>query len=420
MIYLLGGYLWMYVHRPFEVWPWLGTLQLERGYALLMILVWLVTPQKTFHLTRLHVAIGAFLSAILASYMMTPYSNVAGVWETVENALKVFVVYVLMVTSVRDEESLRKLIAFFLFANFLYMGHSFYELMCGRYEWRMGVSRMVGVDQTYRDPNAFASTLLYTLPFVAIFWREQPRRFHTGLLLGYVALTLFCILRTGSRGGFLALCVWTVLYIVCNAQQKMRALALVAAVGVVSLLGMAILLPDDLQNRYLTIIDSERGPENARTSGEGRYHGFFGGIAMLGRSPLVGNGPATFAHLSGEGLQAHNLYGQVSCELGMAGIMALSLMVYCFFGNWWWAHQQRFSDQDFAYQVARAVGFSVLLLLLLGWAGHNLFRYQWQWFAAFQGIALQVMLERQRVYREMGLLRPLPYLSSSGWAGGYA
>ena len=24
MIYLLIGYMWLFVHRPFEVWPWLG------------------------------------------------------------------------------------------------------------------------------------------------------------------------------------------------------------------------------------------------------------------------------------------------------------------------------------------------------------------------------------------------------------
>ena len=32
MIWLLGGYMWLFVHRPFEVWPALGSLQIERGY----------------------------------------------------------------------------------------------------------------------------------------------------------------------------------------------------------------------------------------------------------------------------------------------------------------------------------------------------------------------------------------------------
>ena len=43
---------------------------------------------------------------------------------------------------------------------------------------------------------------------------------------------------------------------------------------------------------------------------------------------------------------------------------------------------------DFLYHVSRAVFLNVLLLLLMGWAGHNLFRYNWLWFAAFQAVAL--------------------------------
>ena len=31
MIWMLGGYMWLFVHRPFEVWPWLGDLQIERA-----------------------------------------------------------------------------------------------------------------------------------------------------------------------------------------------------------------------------------------------------------------------------------------------------------------------------------------------------------------------------------------------------
>jgi O-antigen ligase len=400
MIYLLGGYMWLYVHRPFEVWPWLGTLQIERGYMILLLIAWLVNPNKGFTFTRMHAAIVLFLGAQIASYLMTPYGHVPGVWETVENSLKVFVFYCLMVTLVRDEASLRKLILFFLLANALYMGHSFYELLCGRYEWRMGVSRMVGVDTTYGDPNAFASTLLYTLPLLAVFWRERPRQIHGALLFSYAALTIFCILRTGSRAGFLALSIWTVLYLVCNAQQKIRALALCGLVIVVALGGMTLFMPEDLQNRYLTLIDSDRGPENARTSFEGRSHGFYGGFEMWGRSPLVGNGPATFAHLSGQGLQAHNLYGQVACELGLAGMISLALMVGFFFTNWQLAYRLRMGENDFAYQVARAVGFIVILLLLMGWAGHNLFRYNWQWFAAFQGIALHVLWMKNSAYEQ--------------------
>ena len=44
MIYWLGGYMWLFVNRPFEVWPVLGVVQLERAYMLVMIVVWFATP----------------------------------------------------------------------------------------------------------------------------------------------------------------------------------------------------------------------------------------------------------------------------------------------------------------------------------------------------------------------------------------
>ena len=46
MIYLLGGYLWLYVHRPFEVWPALGALQIERVYMIFMLVYWAAAADK--------------------------------------------------------------------------------------------------------------------------------------------------------------------------------------------------------------------------------------------------------------------------------------------------------------------------------------------------------------------------------------
>jgi hypothetical protein len=57
MIWLLGGYMWLFVHRPFEVWPSLGALQIERGYMLIMMIAWVVTPGKGFMPNRIHLAL---------------------------------------------------------------------------------------------------------------------------------------------------------------------------------------------------------------------------------------------------------------------------------------------------------------------------------------------------------------------------
>jgi O-antigen ligase len=394
MIYLLGGYMWLYVHRPFEVWPWLGALQLERAYMLLLILAWLVHPGKGLMATRIHAALFLFTLALISAYLLSPYAGAPGCYEVVDNYAKVAVFYVIVTTTVRDEKNLRLLILLFLGAVGLYMGHSIFEFINGRYQWRMGIRRMIGVDATYSDPNAFATTLLYSLPLLLPFWLEQPRRIPRWVIIGYLLAALGCIMLTGSRAGFMGVCVLVFILIITSAKRKAQALVLMGAAGVVGLLVMSVALPEELQNRYLTLVDSSKGPENAQVSASGRLDGFVHGIAVWQQSPLFGHGPSSFAYATGRGGQAHNLYGQVLSELGLNGAVALLALVVCFFWNWIEARRRAGREShtplttNFPYQVSRAVGINVILLLVMGWAGHNLFRYNWQWFAAFSAIAL--------------------------------
>ena len=46
MHWLLIGYMFLFIDRPFEVWPWLGDLRVERIYMLVTMGVWLLSPGK--------------------------------------------------------------------------------------------------------------------------------------------------------------------------------------------------------------------------------------------------------------------------------------------------------------------------------------------------------------------------------------
>jgi len=199
MIWILGGYMWLFVHRPFEVWPSLGALQIERGYMLLMILAWLVYPGKSLRLNRHHFALALFSLALVTAWGLSPYADESGCTEVVENFAKVTVFYVLVITTVRDEKSLRLLIFLFLTAVALYMAHRCSSSCAAGISGAMGTRRMIGVDITFSDPNAFASTLLYTVPLMLPFWLERPRRIPTLLFVGYLLAIACCILLTGSR-----------------------------------------------------------------------------------------------------------------------------------------------------------------------------------------------------------------------------
>jgi O-antigen ligase len=410
MVWMLGGYMWLFIHRPFEVWPWLGDFQIERIYMLLMIAFWAVQPNKGWLPNRLHAAIVVFTLVLTLAWVASPFMYSPGCPDAVENYFKVAVFYILVVTSVRDEKSLKTLLFLFLVAVCLYDCHSMREYLCGRCQRRMGTNRMIGVDSSYMDPNAFASGLVCALPLTLPFWAEKPSWWTRVFLLGFSGLACVSILLTGSRTGFMALslCVFLCLFATGRAKTALLSLVLVSVAAPVAWFA----LPQELRYRYLTIIDPSFGPKNAEVSAEGRIDGLVYGYEAWTRSPLIGHGPGAFKYATNRELQAHNLYGQVISEMGALGALALVGLIACFVLNWREAARLRRLNPDepptFANHVVRAMALEVVLLLFLGWSGHNLYRFHWIWFAAFQAVALHCIRKRAAALNEEWLFASEP------------
>lgn len=402
MIWLLGGYMWLYVHRPFEVWPALGTLQIERVYMILMLLVWMFSP-KVWTPNRMHAVTAVFSLILLASWVLSPYMDQERCTKSVEDYFKVVVFYALVVTSVRDERDLKLLITLFVGAVSVYMAHSFREYLCGRYEYRMGIRRMNGVNSSLGDPNGFAATLLYTVPLALSLWMAKPGKLLRRCLAGHLLGVCVCIALTGSRTGFLGLGLCGLLTLLVWVRRKVLVLVF-AALGGVCVLGLAaVALPPELQNRYLTLIDSSYGPKNAAESASSRLNFFVEGAKAWQSSPVIGHGPRSFDFIGGHGLGSHNLYGQVLCEMGTLGVLALAAFVVCFLLNWleirryYQGHPEQ--PRDFIFYLSRNMAILLVLLLLLGCAGHSLYRYNWRWFAAFQILAVHCVRKRQEDFQ---------------------
>jgi hypothetical protein len=412
MHWLLGFYMWLFVHRPFEYYTALGDLQFERVYMLLMIVAWAVLPGKGLALNRLHGALAAFMTAVTACWLASPWRDLCG--DSIESLAKVMVFYVLFVTSVRDEAGLRRMLTAYLVANGLYMAHSILEFFNGRHEFRMGIVRMVGVDVTFRDPNSFASTLLLAMVMTLAFWPRTRTLSERLPLLAFCVPACGCVLLTGSRTGFVGLAVVGLFGTLVSRANKLVVLSLAgaAAVGVLA-------LPGPLQDRFLTLVDPSRGPANAQESAEGRLTGLADGLELFGRSPVTGIGPSAFPLATGKGFNPHNLYGQVLAETGVLGTAAFLAVLFCFWRNWR-ETQRLYGDhpewpRDLPWHACRAVVLAVVLMLFLGLAGHNLYRYIWTWLAAFQAVAVHCAREKARVAGRVVVRRPyrVPYLPGS-------
>jgi hypothetical protein len=393
MIYLLIGYMWLFVHRPFEVWPALAALRIERVYMLLTLAYWALAARKRWVSNPLHAAYAAFSTAVILCWLASPWSDQERAQVAVENYLKQLVFYVLLVTTIQDEAGLKKICTGFLGIVGVYMAHSLREYLAGRHVYRMGIARMVGVDESMGDPNSFGGSIIYALPFMPAVWMCLPGRTSRAALLGYFGLSVLCVILTGSRSSLIGLLAW-IFVMVVRSRYRFRLLVPV----VVLLAGTWLMLPPNLQNRFYTLIDPSVGPANAQESAEGRADGLRNGVKLLETYPLTGCGPGVWRFATGSPIESHNLYGQVVGEMGLLGILTFGPVVLLLWWNARWikATYRRLPEwnRDFLYYVGGAVGLALLLLLFLGFGGHNLFRYSWLWYGGFVIIARQCIQQR--------------------------
>jgi hypothetical protein len=393
MVWLLIGYMFLFIHRPFEVWPLLGDIRLELCYMLMTGGFWLAYPNKRLPSNPLHAAITAFALAVLVCWLASPWNG--DTYPTVDRYLKMLVFYLLLVTVVRREQDLRRVTLAFLVVMFGYMLHSLWEYHNGRHEYRMGIVRMVGVDRSLGDPNSFGNSIAYSLPFLVPFWRRGGTRSLRLFLTGYVGLAAVCIVLTGSRSSFLGFLVFAALTIWQSPWRRTGML-----LGFLLAPMLWAVLPAEYQTRFETIIHPEVGPANAQTSAQGRIDGLYTGFRLWAEFPATGCGPGAWLPASRSKLESHSLPGQLVGELGALGITTFLAVLVCV-----WVNLRRVNavyrrhpewGDDFPRLLARALGVAVLLLLFLGLFAHNLYRFSWIWDAGFLVITCHCVRERER------------------------
>jgi O-antigen ligase len=389
--------MWLFIHRPFEIWPSWEGLHVERVWMIVALVAWPISGRIRWTPNPLHLAYAAFALTVLFCWFASPWMSYLRAGLAVENYFKLLVFYVILVTTIRTEADLRKLVLALVAIMALYQLHSAREFFAGRHVYRMGIARMVGVDKSLGDPNSFSASILYIFPFVVPCWvivtEERPR--WRKLLIGYVVLSLFCILMTGSRGALLSL----ILYTSIPAMRSRHRWKFLSAALLLAPLAWFV-LPEHLQDRFHTIIDPSYGPEEAKMSAEGRLEGLWIGVRLWQAYPLTGCGPGAWMPATNTLLESHNLYGQVMGELGTPGVVTFAAIVALLWLNARSIkrdYRRRGWEKDFLYHLADATGIAIIILLFLGNAAHTLYRFNWLWYGAFIIIARHLVDERLRM-----------------------
>jgi hypothetical protein len=242
MPWILIGYMFLFIHRPFEVWPWLGDLQIER---VCMVCAGLLPVRPGQALAaRLATPRLGFALAVGLCWVLSPWADYGQ--RQVEDYFKVVVFFGMLVTVANDEKTLKFMVTAFLVVMFVYMSHSLLEYMRGRHVYRMGIPRLIGVDKTLSDPTASAWPGLRPADRIGCGWGHRRR----GCVASRTVRRAFdgvhrVVGRARRSWGW------------CSGRDRGAAEQVSLAARCADLMLSPLLflmLPDSLQNRFTTII----------------------------------------------------------------------------------------------------------------------------------------------------------------------
>jgi O-antigen ligase len=193
---------------------------------------------------------------------------------------------------------------------------------------------------TLSDPNEFAMYMILGLCFVLQLWNTAKNRVAATMLsLPAVGLILISFLKTGSRGGLVALAVVFVIWVL---HSRMMTRMLLVMCACVAMLLAPFFMTDYVKSRLLTFntIDEQEITDEqtaSRLGGsvastESRKQLVLESLELTATHPLFGVGPGMFPLYSdlrakeaglrrGHWQPTHNMFTQISSECGVPALL---------------------------------------------------------------------------------------------------
>lgn len=184
-------------------------------------------------------------------------------------------------------------------------------------------NRLSGAPSDVINPNELGFVIATVIPFLHYFL--LPRSFWIKIIyFCLLALLLYALILTMSRGAFLALLVvgW---FVFKDSKNKV----LFVAFGVMVVIAALGVMNDNQKERYLSLFSSET---KQSATAEGRMTGMVNEFKLGFERPIFGFGLGTTAEAKfntwGRSKASHNMYGEILIETGLVGL--------CFFLRFVW------------------------------------------------------------------------------------
>jgi len=379
--YGLLSYTIIMITRPGLFFPAIGALRIELLVGVIIIFIIVLSQQR---LSRLNPStspickwVFALTVVILLSYAQAfdlDYS-----WTTVQNFMKVFFFFIMIVTLIDNTKDIKLFVAVFMLSTFAISYNVLYNSMYGLLEGGTGGFR---IEYAVADKGmgaghvAVANITLQAMPFLWYAASSVKRPIIKTFLIICFLLSTYTVFLAGSRGGIVGL---VTLILVLTLFTKHRALMFGIS------LTLFIILMQSMGSSYKsymsTILKFGRGDVSSRSRIVGLRHGF----EMLVKRPILGVGPGVYRVARRAwfnwGLLSHNLYGQLMGELGLIGTTAWFIFLYSYL-KMAWDLRKLYIANSVEVNILTAVVAATAVRLVLGMGSHSLYIFFWYMAAA--------------------------------------
>ncbi|HML78022.1 O-antigen ligase family protein [Geobacter sulfurreducens] len=391
LLMLFCGYVvvW-YLQIGYRI-PALGAVRFEFIYAsILTVIALLFTPR----IDKNNPLFKYILLYIIVILVQLPFSyDFNKSWDVfVDRIIKFAFLAFFIVSFVRSPTHLKWFLAAFLFACLKMGQEGFIGRITGNMIWEnQGVMRLNGSTPLYAHPNSFSGMALGTLPFAYYLWPVSSKYIKVILLI-IAVLSLNIIIYTGSRTGYIGFVAFMV-FIATVSNNKKKVIIIISTMLAVS----TPFVPTDYKERFSSIFtgkDKEGGSTEARKQ-------IIEDAWLIFKEHPFGIGISAFPKVRGEKFgrsqDTHNLYLEILTNLGIQGFIVVTLLFIKMIKMLTELRLKindclnkmnnnkidRFggvvSDLNFMYAVTTATLGYLIIRLVLGLFGMDLYEIYW-WF----------------------------------------
>lgn len=403
-------YLIVFFIDPNQIFPFMQTVTVPYEKMLAFVIAaslfaYVAVFRKEFDVYRLDVA---FFSMIVATFLsILGAVDIAAAWEDWQKFFRMFIVYLLLVRLIKTEKQLKAVIVLYIISIGFLAISSTIQYYRGEFEIRQGIQRLHSFGGGLIDPNTMATSLILAIPFMYYMAQSHRSLLNKLFMFGLIGSCLWAIMLTGSRGGMVGAII-VMMALTWYSRHKVAGFVVAGMVLAVA----AVLMPEQYQNRFMTIFSVGANPDEdefgAAESARGRINGLILGFKFLLKNPVTGVGIGNHGwhhHLepNGDWTDAHNLIGKLVGELGLVGIAAFTFFMVRFAQSIKYVKRTYFErhwKRDYLYYMTQAVLVGLIMLWVQGMFGHNLYRDNWYFFAAFIVIVGKLVEQRLSVERE--------------------